>query len=286
LALTSEVWQSGEALAAEDRFVQLNGLRLYYRETGAGRPLVCIPGWCYTAEVFERNLPVLGESYRAVSYDPRSHGRSTVTQLGNSYAQFGRDLHALLDALALQDVILLGWSLGVTTAYAYFEQFGTDRVAAFISVDETPTIVLEPPDGWGEAPPAEVCGLVESLSNETGYRGFFTDYLHHGYEGEPDPAWAERTVTAAMRTPVTVAALLMADCILRDYRETARRIDGELPILQILRQDWAEAARRWIGANQPHARVEVLGGHLMLHEHAERFNALVLDFLDEALKTA
>ena len=39
--------------------------------------------------------------------------------------------------------------------------------------------------------------------------------------------------------------------------------------MQILRKDWADAAKRWIGINQPRARVAVLGDHLMLVEYAK-----------------
>ena len=63
--------------------------------------MVFVPGSTMSGEVFERQLAELGSSYRVITFDPRSHGRSTVTAEGNSFTQQGRDLVAFLDALSL-----------------------------------------------------------------------------------------------------------------------------------------------------------------------------------------
>ncbi len=261
-----------------ESFAQLEGVRLYYLEVGAGQPVLFIPGWCYGAGIFERNLPVIGRHYRAIAYDPRSHGRSEITKRGNGYGQFGRDLHTLIQELQLHNVTLIGWSLGVTTAYSYFDQFGTDNIAAFVGVDEAPKIISSAEGDWGEGPQAEICSLIEMLTTE-GHQQFFTDYLRQCYEGEPDPEWSKRMSTAAARTPASVAALLLADAALRDYSETARQVASNIPMMQIIRKDWAPQASRWIEQNLPGARLEILGGHLMVHEYAGQFNSLLLDFL-------
>ena len=51
-------------------------------------------------------------SVRFISFDPRAHGLSSKTPSGHYYEQHGRDLHAFINALELENFILGGWSFG------------------------------------------------------------------------------------------------------------------------------------------------------------------------------
>lgn len=52
-----------------------------------------------------------------------------------------------------------------------------------------------------------------------------------------------------------------------------------MPVMHVVHEEVEEAAARWLATHTPAARVEGLGYHFMFWEHAERFNALVDDFL-------
>ena len=259
-------------------FTEVEACKLYYQTAGTGTAVVFIPGWAYTADLFEKNIPFFAKEFKVVAYDPRSHGRSDVTEQGNNYLQYGRDLNRLLKNLELENVILLGWSLGVTTAYSYFEQFGTDNVQAFISVDETPTIIKQTASDWGEGTEEEVQGLIQLVNSEA-YLGFFRDYMAEGFEGDAPEELLNRFTKYAESLSPEMASHLLADAAQRDYSEIAKTVAEEMPMLQILRKDWSEEAIRWIKQNQPTAQTEVLGGHLMVHEFADEFNKIVLDFI-------
>ena len=82
------------------------------------------------------------------------------------------------------------------------------------------------------------------------------------------------TETAAA-LPAERAAALLEDATRRDFWAISCQAAERVPVLQILRND----ATRWIRANQPNARVKVLGGHLMLQEYPVAFNNAVLSFL-------
>ena len=62
-------------------------LELYYDEAGAGRPIIFIPGWAGTTEFYDLQMPYFAKSYRALTYDPRSQGRSSKTLENNHYLQ-------------------------------------------------------------------------------------------------------------------------------------------------------------------------------------------------------
>ncbi len=121
-----------------DRIAVADGVEIAYTESGSGAPVVFVTGWTMSGEVFEHQLAGLAERYRAITFDPRSHGRSTVTLAGNSYPQQGRDLRALLDALELTGVHLVGWSYGALACHAVIEQEGLERVRSLTVLDQSP----------------------------------------------------------------------------------------------------------------------------------------------------
>ena len=254
-----------------------SGLKLYFEDYGKGLPVICIPGWSYTTAVFERNLPELSKQYRAISFDPRSHGRSAVTVNGNDYGQHGRDLRDFLDALGLQEFVLLGWSLGLYAIYSYIEQFGTEGIKGLVAVDESPKIIKSHADDWGEGMAEEIDDVVNMVRSD--YQGFFREYMAEGFVNRPSDDLLNRFTLAVGSLSPTSAAGLLADAATRDYSRIASEVATEIPVLNILREDWSSQAQIWIKLNQPATAIKVLGGHLMLYEFAEKFNAHVFDFL-------
>ena len=260
-----------------NEIVLKSGLRLYFEDVGKGLPVICIPGWCYSTAVFERNLPALSRQYRAISFDPRSHGRSQVTADGNDYTQHGRDLQEFLEALQLTDCVLLGWSLGVYTIYSHVEQFGSNGIRAVIAVDESPKIIKQHADDWGEGLVDDVKSVVDMAGAD--FQEFFRGYMAEGFVNPPDDVLLDRFTQAATVVSPEVAAALLANAAQMDFCQTASELAAEVPVLNIVRRDWSSQARQWIAANQPTATTRVLGKHLMLYEFAEEFNACVQDFL-------
>ena len=254
-----------------------NGLSLSYVEYGAGKPVIFIPGWTYTVKVFARNLPVIADHYRVLAYDPRSHGNSSVTPDGNNYDQHGDDLHEFIVRLELEDCLIAGWSMGVSTAYSFFEKHGTDKVRGFISIDEPPKIRKENGSDWGEGEERELQASLEMMT-KNGHLIFFEEYLHHCYVNKPDDAFIRDMLSEAAKTPEHIACELIESSFDLDYREIAGRIDKRIPVLQVVREDWKQAAGKWINENQPNARINVMPEHLSFHEFADDFNKLALDF--------
>lgn len=259
---------------------QLNlpdGLTLSFVEYGAGKPVIFIPGWTYTVKVFEKNLPVFAKHYRVLAYDPRSHGDSSVMPDGNNYDRHGDDLHEFICRLGMEDCLIIGWSMGVSTAYSYFEKHGTDKVRGFISIDEPPKIRKENGLDWGEGEEQELQASLE-LIRKHGHLKFFEDYLYYCYVNRPDPSFVRDMLSEAAKTPEAIACQLLESSFDLDYREVARHISNGIPVLQVVRGDWREAAGKWISENQPNAGIYYMPAHLSFHEFAQDFNEHALDF--------
>ncbi|MDE0002780.1 MAG: alpha/beta hydrolase [Rhodospirillaceae bacterium] len=255
---------------------------LSYVENGTGKPVIFIPGWTYTTRVFARNLPVIGEHYRVLAYDPRSHGDSSVTADGNNYDRHGADLHEFITQLGVENCIIAGWSLGASAAYSYFEKYGAEKVSGFISIDESPKIRKDKGSDWGEGEEDELQATLETLK-KYGHLKFFEDYLRHCYVGNPENMFVQEMLNEAAKTPEPVAFELIRNCFDLDYREVARRIDREIPVMQVVREDWRQAAREWISENQPNAGICYMPAHLSFHEFAGDFNRQVLEFCSRCL---
>jgi non-heme chloroperoxidase len=145
------LFPSARGVAAGEYVRVSPDLEIYYEEIGSGTPLIFNPGWTGTTEFFSQQLSHFADRYRAITYDPRSHGRSSKTLENNTYTLHGDDLRAFMEALELEDVILVAHSWGCLDAYAYFRAYGTDKVKAFVCIDSTPKYIATEEGDWSFA---------------------------------------------------------------------------------------------------------------------------------------
>lgn len=97
--------------------VDIKGRRLSYLDFGgAGRPLLALHGHFGEARTFAPLARELGPDWRVIALDQRGHGCSDRS---TDYSRDGYlgDAVALLDHLGLDDVVVLGHSLGGVNAY-------------------------------------------------------------------------------------------------------------------------------------------------------------------------
>ena len=261
-------------------------LRIHYVALGQGRPLVFVPGWTMDTESFRENLGPLSAGYRAIAYDPRSHGKSSRTESGHDYRQHGVDLAAFLDELGLKDAVLLGWSAGACAAYSYFEQFGYGRVLAFVNIDQPPKPVRESPADWGINTREELVQFERFIASPQREEVVRTAAPTMFLEQPVDEAFVEEFVSTSMSTPQPAASRLLEDANRSDYSEIAREVAARLPVLHVVRDEHGQAARRWIEVNAPHSELCVLGAHMMFREFPAEFNAAVTRFLNLRLPPA
>ena len=88
-------------------------IEIYYEDHGTGNPVVLIHGWPLSGRSWEYQVPALVEAgYRVITYDRRGFGKSSQPWEGYEYDTFTSDLHQLLEHLELQNVTLVGFSMG------------------------------------------------------------------------------------------------------------------------------------------------------------------------------
>jgi non-heme chloroperoxidase len=121
-----------------------DGTQIYYKDWGAGQPVVFSHGWPLNADAWEDQMVfVASYGYRAIGHDRRGHGRSSQPWNGNEMDTYADDLAALIETLNLKDIVLVGHSTGGGEVTRYIGRHGTSRVARVVLVGAVPPLMLK-----------------------------------------------------------------------------------------------------------------------------------------------
>ncbi|WP_446743707.1 alpha/beta fold hydrolase [Silvibacterium acidisoli] len=122
-------------------------VEIYYRDWGAGSPIVLIHGWPLTGDSWESQAEFLAENgHRVIAYDRRGFGRSDQPWTGYDYDTLAADLHALMEELDLQDATLVGFSMGGGEVVRYLSTYGESRVAKAVLISAVTPYLLKTED--------------------------------------------------------------------------------------------------------------------------------------------
>jgi esterase len=111
-------------------------MQLHHQILGQGQPLVLVHGLFGSADNWGSIARHFAQHFQVISIDLRNHGRSPHSG-SQTYADMADDLLELCAALGLEQIYLLGHSLGGKVAMQFAAQY-PERVNKLIVVDMSP----------------------------------------------------------------------------------------------------------------------------------------------------
>ena len=128
-----------------------DGTEIYYKDWGAGQPLVFHHGWPLSGDDWDGQMMFfLNHGFRVIAHDRRGHGRSSQTAIGHDMDTYAADVAELTKALDLKDAVHIGHSTGGGEVIRYVAKHGKGRVAKAVLISAVTPIMVQSstnPDG-------------------------------------------------------------------------------------------------------------------------------------------
>jgi len=265
-----------------------DGTQIYYKDWGAGQPIVFSHGWPLSADDWDAQMLFFGQmGFRVIAHDRRGHGRSSQTWDGNEMDTYSDDLAALAEALDLKNAVHIGHSTGGGEVARYIGRHGTRRVAKAVLIGAVPPLMLQTDKNPGGLPLSVFDGIRAGVAGDRSQ--FYKDLTlpFYGYN-RPGAKISEGVREHWWLQGMTGGVKAHYDCVKAfsetDFTEDLKRFD--VPTL-ILHGDDDQIVP--IGASGlmsakivKHATLKVYPGfpHGMCTTHAEQINADLLSFIN------
>src|SRR6478672_6365032 len=121
-----------------------DGTTIYYKDWGNGPVVTFSHGWPLNSDAWDGQLHFLAQNgFRVVAHDRRGHGRSSQAWSGNDMDGYADDLAAVIEALDLDGITMVGHSTGGGEVARYIGRHGTKRVAAAVLIAAVPPLMVK-----------------------------------------------------------------------------------------------------------------------------------------------
>jgi len=256
------------------------GVTLQYAEQGdpAGTPVLLLHGLADSFHSFDLVLPHLPGSIRALALTQRGHGDSSRPQEDYHYTHHVADAVAFLDALHIPAAVVVGHSLGNTTAQRFAIDY-PERTMALCLVAAAHRLANTEAAQILRDVVAQIEGPVD--------QPFAEGYQKSTLVRPVPPAFLDTVVRETMKVPAHVWKGVVAGFTRDDFSSELHRITA--PTL-LVRGDQDEFATQSDQEAQLAAiadsRLKVYegSGHAVHWEQPERFATDLVSFIEEKVK--
>jgi pimeloyl-ACP methyl ester carboxylesterase len=254
--------------------------RLHYEDRGHGLPLILLHGVWMSNRFFSNQIEQLSKHLRIIAVDFRSHGRSPSPDDGHTVRTYAQDLRTLIGALALENFVLAGWSMGAMVMWEYWQQFGSNGLLGSIVIDQSASDYA-----WTDWP----LGLVDFEGLQRVMKRLQTSRfelcrdlgaaMFSAPVSDSDLDWMVREMS---RPAASVAAAIFFDQTVQDYRKALPTF--ATPTLLCFGRDGKTTpleAGEHLREILPNSRLVVFeeSGHCPFLEEPGKFNDSVLEFV-------
>ena len=254
---------------------------------GSGRPVVLIHGWPLSGESFKLQVPALeAAGYRVITYDRRGFGRSDKPKSGYTYDTLTEDLHTLLSELGLNDVTLVGFSMGGGEVARYFSAYGSERLRSVVFASAvTPYLAKTPDNPDGPLEQSQAAEWTANLTADQGkfYDQFTTEFFSVAGVLKVSEEQRQEALALCLQSSKEAALACMAAFGSTDFRDDLTKVS--VPTLVLHGDGDAtvpfEGSGKRTHAAIPGSELHLIAGapHGCNVSHPDEWNQAVLDFL-------
>ena len=211
-----------------------DGVDIFYKDWGAGQPIVFSHGWPLSADDWDAQMMFfVGHGFRVIAHDRRGHGRSTQVSDGHDMDHYADDLAAVTSHLDLKNAVHVGHSTGGGEVVRYLARHGESRVAKAALISAVPPLMVKTNANPGGLP-KEVFDDFQRQTN-TNRAQFFWDVAAGPFYGfnRPGAKVTEGMIRNWWRQGMMGSAKAHSDGIVAfsqtDFTEDLKKID--VPVL-------------------------------------------------------
>ena len=265
-------------------------IELYYEDHGSGQPVVLIHGYPLDGSSWEKQAAALLDAgYRVITYDRRGFGKSSKPTEGYDYDTFAADLNTLLTTLDLDNVVLVGFSMGTGEVGRYLGTYGSARVARAVFLGSLEPFLLQTDDNPDGVPQEVFDGLMAAVTADR--YAFFAEFFKNFYNSDTflgTPRLSQEAVNASWNLAASAgatASVAAQPTWLTDFRQDIPKIDVPALIVHGTADNILpiDSTGRLFAKALPGAEyVEIEGApHGLLWTHAAEVNEALLGFLSQ-----
>jgi non-heme chloroperoxidase len=264
--------------------VRENDNRIYYEDHGTGeRAIVLVHGWGMSVRAWDYVVPALcAAGYRVVLFDHRGCGESDKDFADLSITSIASDLVALVEKLALETIVLNGWSLGGAVVVEAAARLGKRCAGLVLTGGATPVYVQKPDFPHGGTEQDMAATLAALAADRVNFLHGLSQIICAKDVGANIEHWFWQIFLQA--SPLAGATL--GELAELDQREMLAGL--QMPILSFVGSEDGFVAPpicRWVGDNHANARVvEFEGvGHAPFIEAQDRYLDELIEFTSTTL---
>lgn len=260
---------------------------LYFEDYGQGQPVILVHGWPLSSAMFEyQKQELVDAGFRCISYDRRGFGKSDRPWNGYDYDTLAQDLNDLITELKLDNVALIGFSMGGGELGRYVGKYGTSKISKLVFLSSSAPFMMKTKDNPDGVPEEVFEGFKKELKKDRlkfldGFGKEFVNYKDNKNKISENQIHYNWGIAAGASPKATI------DCVdafgKTDLRKDMKKID--VPTL-FIHGDADKVVPIEPTAKQGHkivknSKLEIIKGapHGCVFTHTKEVNKILLDFL-------
>lgn len=256
--------------------VSADGIQISFNVQGSGTPaLVFVHGWCCDKTYWDAQAPFFSKRYKVVTVDLAGHGESGLGRKDYTMEAFGEDVVAVVDKLGLDNVVLIGHSMGGPVILEAAQRI-PERVIGLVAADTFHNVEQK----------FQIDELLASLS--ANFSETTADFVRAMFTPTSDSALVEKVVADMSAVPQQVGVGAVE--ALFNYRnsELTRALQQVRAPIRCINSDTSPtnvvAGRRYASSFEAVDMSRV--GHFVMLEDPETFNRLLAEAVAEFVRLA